>query len=203
MASLRASVMVCVRLIDSCHIGTYAVQTAYAAKGVHVMAFSAANFGMTVTFIDSGSNTAVRDYFMDSSIATFADAATQAAAMLPLVQATSDAPIASWRLFQAYNEDALVIPAAIQIENTMSLTLQIFTAGNKKANLNVPAPKITMFVTGTGPQSNIVNTSTVSNPVLNAFLDQFRPAGKFTISDGEKMSRPLSGKRVHKKSSRG
>lgn len=166
------------------------------------MAFEAARFGMSVTFIDSGSNTAPREYMMDETVTTYAEAETAATAMIPQVQATSDAPIASYRIFQEFSEGALVLPSNVQVENTMSLTLQIIAAGNKKANLNVPAPKITMFITGTGPQSNVVNTGT-SNTALNTFLDNFRTAGKFTISDGEKMSRPLSGKRVHKKSSRG
>lgn len=167
------------------------------------MAWAAGNFGMFVTFIDSGSNTATREYMMDDTVVDYAGAETAATVMLPLVQATSDAPIAQYRVFKAYAEDALVIPLAVQVENTMSLTVQLQLAGNKKANLNVPAPKSTMFVTGTGPQSNIVNTNNTTNPTLNLFLDQFRAANKFTLSDGEKMSRPLSGKRVHKKSSRG
>jgi hypothetical protein len=167
------------------------------------MPFSAAAFGMSVTFIDSGSNTAAREYMMDATVTTFAEAEAAATAAIPQIQATSDAPIASYRVFQAYNEDALILPAAIQIENTMSLTYQLFSAGNKKANLNVPAPKITMFVAPTGPQSNIVNTNTTTNTVLETFTTLFKAAGKFTLSDGEKVARILAGKRVHKKSSRG
>lgn len=167
------------------------------------MAFDAALFGMTVTFIDSGSNTASREYMMDATVVDYAGAEAAASAAIPVIQATSDAPIASYRVFQAFNENALVLPATVQIENTMSLTYQLVLAGNKKANLNVPAPKITMFVAGTGPQSNIVNTNETTNTVLAFFTDLFQAAGKFTMSDGEKTSRILSGKRVHRKSSRG
>jgi len=167
------------------------------------MAFSAAGFGMTVTFIDSGSNTASREYMMDSTVLTYDAAETAALAAIPVIQATSDAPIASYRVFQNYNEAAMVLPLDVQVENTMSLTYQLVLAGNKKANLNVPAPKIAMFIAATGPQSNIVNTNETTNTVLAAFTDLFQPAGKFTLSDGEKSSRILSGKRVHKKSSRG
>jgi len=167
------------------------------------MAFEAAGFGMTVTFIDSGSNTAPREYMMDATVLTYADAETAANAMLPAVQALSDAPVASYRVFQSYNEGALLLPLTVQVENTMSLTYQLALAGNKKANLNIPAPKISMFVAGTGPQSNIVNTNTTTNTLLETFTGMFKAAGKFTMSDGEKTSRILSGKRVHKKSSRG
>lgn len=167
------------------------------------MAFEAANFGMSVTFIDSGSNTATREYMMDDTVLTYANAEAAAALMLPAVQALSDAPIASYRVFQAYNEGALVLPLAVQIENTMSLTYQLVLAGNKKANINVPAPQIDQFIASTGPQSNIVNTNETGNPTLATFTNMFEGAGKFTLSDGEKVSRILNGKRVHRKSSRG
>lgn len=167
------------------------------------MAFTEGNFGMNVTFIDSGANTANRDYAMDDTVVDYAGAEAAAILMLPAVQATSDAPIAQYRVYKGYFEDALVLPSTVQIENTMSLTYQLVLAGNKKANLNVPAPKITMFVAGTGPQSNIVNTNETTNTVLATFTDMFQTAGKFTLSDGEKASRILNGKRVHRKSSRG
>ena len=167
------------------------------------MAFDAGNFGMNVTFIDSGSNTAPREYMMDDTVTDYAGAEAAAVAAIPVIQATSDAPIASYRVFQVFSEAALVLPATVQVENTMSLTYQLVLAGNKKANLNVPAPKITMFVAATGPQSNVVNTNETTNTVLAAFTDLFQIGGKFTLSDGEKSSRILSGKRVHKKSSRG
>jgi len=167
------------------------------------MAFVGANFGITVTFIDSGSNTASREYMMDDTITTFDLAETAATAAIPQIQALSDAPIASYRVFQVKEEAALVLPLTVQIENTMSLTYQLVLAGNKKANLNVPAPKISMFVSATGPASNTVNVDETTNTVLATFTDLFQAAGKFTLSDGEKSSRILSGKRVHKKSSRG
>jgi len=167
------------------------------------MAFGPANFGMSVTFIDSGSNTAAREYMMDDTVVDYDGAETAAVAAIPVIQAISDAPIATYRIFQVFAEEALVLPATVQIENTMSLTYQLVLAGNKKANLNVPAPKIGNFVAATGPQSNIVNTNETTNTLLAAFTDLFQVGGKFTLSDNEKTSRILSGKRVHKKSSRG
>lgn len=171
-------------------------------KGIK-MAFSAALFGMTITFIDSGSNIATREYMMDSTVVDYTGAQAAATAAVPVIQALSDAPIASYRIFQGFSEAALVLPAAVQVENQMSLTYQLVLAGNKKANLNVPAPKITMFITATGPGSNTVNVDETSNVALAAYTDLFQTGGKFTMSDGEKTSRVLSGKRVHKKSSRG
>lgn len=170
-------------------------------SGGLAMPFEDGLFGMTVTYIDSGNNTATREFMMDTTVVDYDGAETAALAMLPDAQAVSDAPIASYRIFKQYDESALIIPTVVQIENTASITVLLYGAGNKKGNKNIPAPKIALFVAANGPQSNIVNTT---NTVLNDFLDNFRTGtGKFTLSDGEKMARPLSGKRVHKKSNKG
>lgn len=165
------------------------------------MAFLAADFGMVVTFLDGGSNTTTREYMMDPDIVTYEDAAAAALDMLPDIEAITDAEISSYRVFQAFNEGTLVIPAAtVQIENCASLTVLLTAAGNKKANINVPAPKISIFVGATGPQSNIVD---MSDTIVTNFLDNFVIAGNFTISDGEEVARGLNGKRIHKKSNKG
>lgn len=165
------------------------------------MAFLSAVFGMSVTFLDGGSNTTTREYMMDESVTTFDDAAVAAAAQIVLIEAITDAEISSYRVFQTFNEGTLVIPAiTVQIENCASLTVLLTAAGNKKANLNMPAPKIALFVATTGTQANIVNTT---NAALNSFIDTFKVTGDFTVSDGEEVARLLDGKRVHKKSSKG
>lgn len=165
------------------------------------MAFLAAEFGMMVTFMDGGSNTTVREYMMDADIVTYEDAATAATGMITDIEALTDAEISSYRVFQAMNEGTLVIPpATVQIENCLSLTVLLTSAGNKKANINVPAPKIGAFIATTGPQSNVANTTAA---IITNFTDNFLVAGDFTVSDGEEIVRPLDGKRVHKKSNKG
>jgi hypothetical protein len=165
------------------------------------MAFAATNFGATYTFIDAGGNTATRDYMMDATITTFTDAATEATTMLAKLVAVSDAVITNYRVYQVQVEQALSLPVNVQIENCASLTLLLSGVGNAKANANIPAPKNALFVSAsTGPQNNIVN---MSNSAVVAFTDSFLSSGKFTISDGQKISRSLSGKRVHKRSNKG
>jgi len=165
------------------------------------MAFVASNFGVTVSYMDGGSNVVTREYLMDDDIATYEDAEIAATEILADIVPATDAAIPEYRVFQVKREGSLVIPAAtVQVENCASMTLLLSTPGNKKANLNLPAPKIALFVGTTGPQSNIVNMGAT---VVTNFTDNFLAAGKFTISDGETISRGLSGKRVHKKSSKG
>lgn len=166
------------------------------------MAFLASNFGVTVSYMDGGANVVTRDYEMDADIITFEDANTAATDILADIIATTDAALPRYRVYQNNDEGALVIPATtVQVENQASLTVLLTAAGKKTANLNIPAPKAAIFVNPTnGPQNNIVNMT--ATPVVN-FLDNFIVAGKFTISDGEEISRGLSGKRVHKRSSKG
>ena len=165
------------------------------------MALVGTGFGMTVSFLDNGMNQVTREYIMDADIVTYADAETEAAAMIPKVAAVTDASIPQYRVFQIYTESALVIPGSgVQVEDQASITALLTTPGNKQANINIPAPKPAIFVATSGKQANIVNTG---NAALVTFTDSFKVAGKFTISDGEEISRLVDGKRVHKKSNKG
>jgi len=165
------------------------------------MAWLAATFGCTVSYMDGGSNVTTREYMMDPDVATFDDAAVAALAIIAKIVNLTDAALPSYRVFQVFNEGSLVIPAAtVQIENCASLTVQLAAAGNKKGNINVPAPKIGAFVGSTGPQSNIVNMGAA---IVTEFLANFLVAGSFTVSDGEEITRGLNGKRVHKRSNKG
>lgn len=166
------------------------------------MALTAAGFGMTVSYLDNGSNVVSREYMMDpAEVTTYDEAEAAALDILPDIVAATDAAIPQYRVFQVYSETALTIPGAgVQVENQASLTSLLTAPGNKKANLNIPAPKQALFVQTSGPQANIVN---MGNAAVLAFLGNFMVGENFTVSDGEKIARGLNGKRVHKGSSRG
>lgn len=165
------------------------------------MALSGLNFGMIVSYMDNGSNVVTREYMMDPDIIDYEIAAAAAAAMIPKVVAVTDAVIVKYRVFQEFEESAVVIPASgVQVENTASITVQLAKPGNQKGNISIPAPKPAMFVQLTGPQANVVNTGWAA---LVTFTDSFLIAGNFTLSDGDEITRMLNGKRVHKKSNKG
>jgi len=166
------------------------------------MAWLAANFGVIVSFMDGGANIVTREYMMDPDVATFDDAAVAALAIIADITPITDAALPQYRVFQAFQEGSLAIPATtVQVENCASMTVLLAAAGSKKANINMPAPKAAIFVNPTsGPQNNIVN---MSNAAVVSFLDNFLAAGSFTVSDGEEITRGLSGKRVHKRSNKG
>jgi len=166
------------------------------------MALTAAGFGMSVSFLDNGSNVVSREYTMDPAVVTtYAEAEAAALDILPDVVAVTDAALPEYRVFQVFRETALAIPGSgIQVENQASLTLLLTSPGNEKANLNIPAAKPALFVQTSGPQANIVN---MGNAAILALIGNFFDGENFTISDGEKVARGLNGKRVHKKSTRG
>lgn len=165
------------------------------------MPFSALNFGVSVSFLDNGGNQVTRDYEMGDSVTDYAGAVAAAGDILTDVIAFTDAALPKYRVYQEFEETALVLPGSgVQVENTASMTLLIAGSGSEKGNLNMPAPKPATFVSTSGPQANVLNTT---NSVVTNFVDNFLAAGDFVFSDGEKASRILEGKRVHKKSSKG
>lgn len=166
------------------------------------MAFVGSYFGATYSFVDSGANQVTREYNMKPEVATYDDAAAAAVAMQPIVDALSGATMPKFRVWRDYVNNAFVLPgdAGVQVENQASLTYLLQAVGSKKANLNIPAPVIGIFVGSSGPNSNVID---VDDLAVIAFSDQFLAAGNFRLSDGEWIQRILNGKRIHKRSSRG
>ena len=166
------------------------------------MAFVGQHFGATYSFVDNGGNQVTREYNMSSSIATYADASTAASDMQPLVDALSGATMPKYRVYQEFVNNAFVLPAdaGVQVENQASLTYLLAGIGSKKANLNIPAPIIGIFVGSSGPNANVVD---VDDAAVQAFSDMFIGAGPFRLSDGEYIQRILNGRRVHRRSNKG
>lgn len=165
------------------------------------MAFVVTGYGTTITYVDAGVNPAPREYNCDSTVTDMDGAIAAVGALLPDVIAFTDAGIPKYRIWMEVTNDAFTLPAStVQVENTASMTVLLAALGSEKGNLNMPAPKIGAFVAPLGPQQNIVNTTAT---IVTDLIANFTSAGKFSISDGEKASGILNGKRVHKKSSRG
>lgn len=166
------------------------------------MAFVGSYFGATYSFVDNGANQVTREYTMKPEIATFADAGAAAVAMQPILDAMTGATMPKYRVYQEFVNNAFVLPgdAGVQVEDQASLTFLLAGVGAKKANLNIPAPIIGLFVGSSGPNANIID---VDDPAIVAFKDQFIAAADWRLSDGEYVQRILNGKRVHRRSSRG
>lgn len=166
------------------------------------MAFVTGLYGVTYSFVDNGGNQVTRDYAMKSTILNYGDAVTAATDSQPVVDALTGATMPKFRVYQEFVNNAFVLPgdAGVQVENQASMTFLLAGVGAKKANLNIPAPIIGIFVGSSGPNANIV---AIDDPAVEAFADLFIGAGPFRLSDGEVSQRMLNGKRVHKRSSKG
>lgn len=171
------------------------------------MALVQQGFWLTIEMRDSGDNRTSKSFEMTAASA--ADAESDAAAIIVLWNAVTDAEILGYTVSNRYVETAPAIPSAgVQIENVAEVLLQIEGSATKRAVLSIPAPATavndskTFFNGVTGENSNVVNPA---YPPLIAFVAQFGTLGDNTllISDGEHADGIVRGRRVHRKSRRG
>lgn len=161
-------------------------------------------FTLTVNLIDAGGNISTKNYDLTSADAT--EAATDVSVVLNRIGLVTDAVVKSYSINQVFVEDALTLPANVEIENRASLVLQILDNPLKKARHEIPAPKIGLFMGATGTARNIVD---VADTDLLSYLGIFGTGRECTISDGETIENPVgggglvSGKRIHVASRKG
>lgn len=166
------------------------------------MAMVSMGFEMTVFLTDRGLNTTTKHYQLTA--ATAADAATDAAAIIPVLAAVTSAAITGYSVGQRYADDAVVLPpsaADAQVEVNASCTTYIDNAGSKKANFTIPAPTAAnVFVSTVGANSNIVN---IGSAQVIAYHGLFMPGGRAYISDGEVAGVLIGGVRTSKRARQG
>lgn len=170
------------------------------------MAFVDQGWKLAVTFVDSGANETTREYFLtvtdDAGDLTDVIAAVQA--VMTVLVADSDAHISKQTLSKTSVEDAFTLPTgAVNIEENAQVSAKIFGSPNKSAVLEMPAPKIGMFVDTTGPNRNVVNfvAAGLADNWVSLYLDD---TGVLSVSDGEAIVKTgIKGKRVHHKSTKG
>lgn len=145
------------------------------------MALVLTNYRMSVTLIDSGSNTTEMTINLTTTDA--AQAETDGATARTQILLVTDSVIASYLLSAVYWENALALPATAENETKLSLTLRLANKGDQKSNMRIPAPKIGLFQGTSGAAKNVVNYSSAP---LSTFLDMFRETtGIATFSDGD------------------
>lgn len=102
----------------------------------------------------------------------------------------------------AQTEDtATVGGAGTEIAVNASIVGNLATAG-KTATIAIPAPEVGIFTGSSGPALNIVD---IADTDLVSFVDEYKAAGDFVISDGENLdaTTPLdSGKRLTRRSNK-
>lgn len=158
-------------------------------------------FELAVQIIDSAGDTSTKTLRMTATDA--ATATTDAADILPKLQAMTDGIVVGYKLSQVFAEDNLVLPAdGVEVENQAVLVYELDSSPLKSATDVIPAAKPEIFVALTGDNRNVVD---LANLDVLAWRDLYQAGGtaSLTISDGEAIARVRRGYRRHKKSRRG
>jgi len=163
------------------------------------MALVSMGWFLSATLVDNGANVTTLQFALRSADAT--EAATDSAAVIAALDAVTDSVISDYYIKNRYSENALAYPAAgIENENKASITALLAGAGNKKANIKIPAPVIGLFTAASGGGANVVD---LSDADLVTYTDLFRSGNECYISDGEDLSALVSGKRISAKANYG
>ncbi|MEE9580991.1 MAG: hypothetical protein V3V74_06735 [Nitrosomonadaceae bacterium] len=163
------------------------------------MSLNTQGWFLAVTLVDNGAGSVTLQYKMRSADAT--EAATDAAAIIAALDAVTNAVIADYYIKHKYSESALTYPAAgIENKDKASITILLAGDGSKKANLKIPAPVIGLFTDTEGGGANVVD---MSDAALVTYMDLFKSGQECYISDGEDLSKGVSGKRIGSKTNFG
>ncbi len=163
------------------------------------MVLASQGWFLSVTLVDNGANVTTLQFALRSADAT--TAATDSSAIVLALGDITDSVISDYYIKHKYSETVLVYPAAgVENENKASITVLLAGAGNKKANIKIPAPVIGVFTAASGGGANTVDMSDVD---LVTYLDLFKAGAECYISDGEDLVSGVSGKRISAKSNYG
>jgi len=172
------------------------------------MTFVATAPRLVVEFMDSGLNKTTRTYglqddYIDSGVDTVTDILALLATAITAIGGMTTAEITGYSIVFPVLEDTIVTPGAgVEIENTAELVLRLDAPGTKTAQVNVPAPPDSIFVSTTGDGRNIVEAP-ADDASVNAFVNWL--IANATVSDGETLAAApwVRGRRVHKASRKG
>ncbi len=146
------------------------------------MAIVQVGFRVRISFMDGGGQITTRSY--ESDAALYADAVTDAAALIAAVNPLTDATLTGYGIETVFAEDALSgFPAAtVQNENQALLVYQMEGLPLHRATQSIPAPAIGIFAGVTGPNSNILDTADAD---IITWRSLFQNGNGFFLSDGE------------------
>lgn len=146
------------------------------------MAFVTAGYRATVTLMDTAGDKTILTYDLNS--ATIVAANIDLAALIGSLGVLSNGTIVSYSMQEIYLNDAVVYPAAAEIENEAFFSGQIVGRPNRSGNFRIPAPVDAMFVGATGPNYNVVD---MTYAPLITYMGYFDATGPVKVSDGEQL----------------
>lgn len=145
------------------------------------MALTSVGFEGYINLVDSEGSRSTLRYALTA--ANFTDALSAIGLLVTRIGPVTDAVIESYGTGEKYAEDALALPAGVEIEKRAVLTCKIADSFPQKyVNLFLPAPSSGIFLATTGPNAKVVDTNDAD---IIAYLSSFEDAGLATVSDGE------------------
>lgn len=146
------------------------------------MAFLGGMFECSMMFRDSGGEVTTKTVEIQAvdMTAALADAAT----LVGLYAAVSDASIDRYTVSQIFRENAPIAFVDATVRNSIQavLTVSLATDVLKKATLVIPAPSIGIFVAPTGEDSDKVDSTDTD---VIALVGAYQLAGQAYLSDHE------------------
>jgi succinyl-CoA synthetase beta subunit len=149
-----------------------------------------AGFFATVQVMDKGEEKASLTVELRS--ATHAAAVTDMATWVTNFLAVSDCEVLGYNIQQRYVNDAIIIPAAGQLQEKARVAFRL-EGTSEYETLDIPAPKATIFLNTNGANSEIVDTADAS---LVTYTNMYKSTGIAFISDGEALEQISRGERV-------
>lgn len=164
------------------------------------MALVQVGFRTVVTLVDIEGDKTTRSYEMAASL--YADAVTDAAALITALNAMTDDTIAGYTIETVFSDDAFALPlvANTQNFNQALLIYQLDGLPIHQGTQSIPAPTQGIFVASSGPNAKVVD---VADAAVVAWRTLFQSGGGFYLSDGETADILLSGHRRSVRSTSG
>lgn len=159
---------------------------------------------VSVALRDEADNVAVKRFTLaQTDDTTPSTALTDAATLIGHLEALTDAAVSSYNVTFDYLETSPAPSADSEVENRALLALDLdYAVGQQaKATMEIPAPGIGLFVSATGPNKNVIDTSVAA--LLTFVADFAATTGIAWIADKQTIDSLVSGKRVHKASRKG
>jgi hypothetical protein len=163
---------------------------------------------LSVTWADRGGKTSTYKYRLvatDDGAGDMSDVRTAVNTIIPILEAVSACKIKAYQVEQVWLDTAFTLPNVAQAENEQlaEITGTIRGYPNETARMYIPGPLDLVFQATSGPTADLVN---MAQTEVDDFRDLFDSSvtNLISISDGEFWdSNTTSGKRVHRRSSKG
>lgn len=156
------------------------------------MAIVTSHFEITIKLVDEGTNFTTMGFKCRD--AAYVDVVTAKTALVAALEAITDCVIQRVSINEVWKNDAFSYPSDVETATKLSMSVELAGGIGKKANMKVPGPKDVLFgASGTKGYNELDK----ANAAIVTYINLFKAAGDFYVSDGEDLETLIQGARVH------